>query len=40
MKNKWRQKGEQHVRYKLENWFNKGTFNILNEISENFTFVQ
>ena len=40
MKGKLRHKGQYHLRYKLNKWKNKGTFDILNEISENVTLVQ
>ena len=40
MKEKYRQIGEQHRRDNLNKWFNKGTFDILNYISENVTLVQ
>ena len=33
-------KGEQKLRYNLTTWIKNNTFDILNEISENFTLVQ
>ena len=39
MKNKLRHKGEQHIRYNM-NERKKDAFNILNEISKNVTLVQ
>ena len=40
MKDKLRHKGEQHLIYNLKKWVKKGTFYILNDISENVTLVQ
>ena len=40
MKEKLRQMCEQHLRYNLNKWKNKGTFDILNDIIENVTLVQ
>ena len=40
MKEKLRKIGEQHLRYNLEKWVNKGTFYILNNIGENVTLMQ
>ena len=40
MKKKLRHNGEQHLRYNLKKWKNKGAFDILNDISENVTLVQ
>ena len=35
-----RHKGEQHLRYILNKWKNKGYFGILNDISDNVTLVK
>ena len=40
MKNKLRHKGEQRLRYNLKKLKNRGTFDILNDMSENVTLVQ
>ena len=40
MKDKLSHKGNQHLRYNLEKLVKKGTFDILNDISENLTLVQ
>ena len=40
MKDKLRHKGQQKLRYNLKKWVKKGTFYILNSISENVTLVQ
>ena len=40
MKYKLRHKGEQYLRYNVNKWKNKYVFDILNDISENFTSVQ
>ena len=40
MKDKLRQKFEQHLRWNLNKSVKKGDFGILNDISENFTLVQ
>ena len=40
MKGNFFRKGEEHLRYNLNNWVKKGIFGILNEISENITLVQ
>ena len=40
MKNKLWHKVEQHLRYNMNSWNKNGAFDILNEISENATFVQ
>ena len=40
MKGKLRQIGEQHLRYNLKKFKNKGNFDILNDISRNVTLVQ
>ena len=39
-KKKLRQTGEQHLRYNINNWKKKGSFDILNDIHENVTLVQ
>ena len=40
MKDKLRQIGEHNLRHNLKKRVNKGTFDILNDISEFFTLVQ
>ena len=40
MKYKLHQIGEQHLRYNLNKCENRGTFDIMNDISENVTLVQ
>ena len=40
MKDKLRQFGEQYLRYNLNKWVRKGTFDILNDIIKNVTMVQ
>ena len=40
MRDKLRHIGEQHPRYNMKKWKNKGAFNILNVMSENVTLVQ
>ena len=40
MKEKLCHKVEQYLRYNLKKWVKKGTFDILNEISENVILVQ
>ena len=40
MKNKLRRIAEYHLRYNMKKWKNKDDFDILSDISENFTFVQ
>ena len=40
MKDEKRRKGNQHIRYKMENWKKIGTFDILNNISKYVTLVQ
>ena len=37
---KERKFGKQHLRYKLETWKKTGTFDMMNNISENITLVQ
>ena len=39
-KEKIRHKGQHHIIYNLKKWVKKGTFDILNDISENFTLVK
>ena len=40
MKEKLHQIGEQHLIHNLKKWVDKGTFDVLNEISEHVTLVQ
>ena len=40
MKDKFYQIGEHHLRYNLNKWVKKCTFDIMNNISENVTLVQ
>ena len=37
MNDKLRQIGEQYITYNLNKWAKKGTFDVLNDISENYT---
>ena len=40
MRNNFFHIGEQHLGYNLKKWENKVAFDILNDVSENFTLVQ
>ena len=40
MRNKLRHKGEQRLKYNLNKWKKKVAFDIINDVSENFTLVQ
>ena len=39
MKEKFCHQGQQHLRYNLNKWVKKGTFDILDDISDNVTLV-
>ena len=40
IKRKVRNPGEQHLHYNIKKWKKKGIFDILHDISENFTLIQ